>query len=86
MIQSADSGITPKEVCQATLGLGSGLACTKSKQASRRGRIRTESGPGSPRGQPAWGGGSDRPKIQSENCRLVRPLISVSGCAPTVEY
>src|SRR5258705_3684701 len=27
-------------------------------------KIRTRSGPGSPRGEPAWGGGSDRPNTQ----------------------
>src|SRR5438270_13541150 len=32
----------------------------------RRGRFRTASGPGSPSGQPAWGGGCDRPKPSSQ--------------------
>ncbi len=34
------------------------------------GRIRTGSGPGSPSGQPAWGGGCDRPEAQPEIARL----------------
>ena len=33
-------------------------------------RVSTESGPGSPRGQPAWGGGCDR--INSQRGRLIR--------------
>jgi len=37
-------------------------------------KIRTGSGPGSPRGHPAWGGGSDQPRSQPKTRRF--------GCEP----
>src|SRR5438552_10116169 len=46
--------------------------------------VSTGSGPGSPRGQPAWGGGSDRVQVQSGTepvvrCRAVANSESQSG-------
>lgn len=40
--------------------------------------IRTGSGPGSPDGQPGWGGGSDRPQAQLEIGRTFKLI-----CEPT---